>query len=134
MNTITQTVYVKHEFTQAEKLDIANKMAWAENAISEKMDNLKSYTQTIKGEIAIQEEISHNCAGKLRSGYEMVPREATPKYESGVVKLVDCETGEVLEERPMTKDEQLRLSNSLNADDVIKEIEKEFDDSEQDDE
>ncbi len=41
----------------------------------------------------------------------MRPVEANVTYEKGVVKYVDKDTGEILEERPMTQEEQMRLTD-----------------------
>jgi hypothetical protein len=124
--SLTQTIYVKYTFTDKESLDLSRKMARAEAAINEKMDELKSVSTTIKADIAVQEGILHSCAEKLRSGYEMRPREAELKYEKGVVKFIDKETGEVLEERPMTQDEQLGLtSKRTDAETIIRQARQE---------
>lgn len=127
MDNLTQTIYVKYTFNDKELLELSRKMAGAEAAIDRKMEELKSVSTTIKADIAVQEGILHSSAEKLRSGYEMRPREANVKYEKGVIKYVDKETGEILEERPMTQEEQLRLnSNSVirDAEDIIRESEE----------
>ncbi len=115
MSSLRETIWIKHMLTNDEVVELAQKMAMAESSINEKADQLKSVSTTIKAEIATQEGILHSCAEKLRSGYEMRPREADVTYEKGLVKYVDKDTGEILEERPMTQDEQLRL-NSVGAD------------------
>jgi len=119
---------VKHVLTGDEVMDLAQKMARAEASISEKTDQLKSVSTTIKAEITTQEGILHNCAEKLRSGYEMRPREADVSYEKGIVKYVDKETGEIIEERQMTQDEQLRLNaNMTDAEQIIRQAREEED-------
>lgn len=126
MDNLTQTIYVKYTFTDRESLDLARKMGRAEAAIKEKMDELKSVSTTIKADIATQEGILHSCAEKLRSGYEMRPTECDVKYDKGIAKYVDKSTGEILEERPMTQDEQLRLSEGwVDAEKVIRDARKE---------
>lgn len=135
VDNLTETIYAKHTFTGEESMELARRMASAEATISRKMEELKSVSTTIKADIAIQEGILHSCAEKLRSGYEMRPKEADVKYEKGVVKYVDKETGEILEERPMTQDEQLRLSGTrvnteskghgIDAEKIIREASKE---------
>lgn len=63
----------------------------------------------------------HNCAEKLRSGYEMRKRECDLRYESGLAKYFDRATGEMLEERPLTPTEQLKLSGKwVDAEQVIR--------------
>ena len=128
VRNLTETVWVKHEFNDGESMELGRRMAMAESLIAEKSDTLKSVTTAIKAEIAAQEEILHSCAEKLRSGYEMRPQEADVKYESGVVKYVDKDTGEILKERPMTKDEQLKLTEqATDAEDIIREASEEED-------
>ncbi len=109
---LTQTIYVKYVFPDKELLELSRKMAGAEATINRKLEELKSVTTTIKADIAAQEGVLHSNAEKLRSGYEMRPKEADVKYEKGIVKYVDKETGEILEERPMTQEEQLRLAST----------------------
>jgi len=122
MDSLVETIWVKHVLTGDEVMDLAQKMARAEANINEKGDQLKSVSTAIKAEITTQEGILHSCAEKLRSGYEMRPRDADVSYEKGIVKYVDKETGEILEERPMTHEEQLRLSGTrIDAEDIIRE-------------
>ncbi len=112
MSGLSETIWIKHVLTNDEVVELAQKMAMAESSITEKADQLKSVSTTIKAEIATQEGILHSCAEKLRSGYEMRPREADVTYEKGIVKYVDKGTGEILDERPMTQEEQLRLNSA----------------------
>jgi len=126
MKDITETIWIKHVLAGDEIMDLAQKMARAEASINEKLDQLKSVSAAIKAEIATQEGILHSCAEKLRSGYEMRPKEVSVNYDKGLVKYVDKETGEILEERSMTQDEQLRLSDvRIDAEDIIRQARKE---------
>ncbi len=127
MENLTETIYTKYVFSGEEIMGLAHKMASAEATISRKMEELKSVTTTIKADIASQEGILHSCAEKLRSGYEMRPKEVDLDYKTkGIVKYVDKETGEVLEERPLTEDEQLRLTGKrIDAEDIIRQAREE---------
>lgn len=111
-NIATETIYSKYEFSGEELLKLSRQMARAEQIISDKADALKSVTTQIKAEIAAQEEIMHSCAEKVRSGYEMHPHQCEIKYilESGMAQYVDIDSGEIIQERTMTKDEQLKLA------------------------
>lgn len=56
----------------------------------------------------------------------MRPREADVNYEKGIVKFLDKETGEIIEERPMTQDEQLRLNSiATDAEKIIRQARQE---------
>lgn len=128
MDSLTETIWTKHTFTGEEVMDLGQKMARAEATISEKADQLKSVSTSIKAEIATHEGVLHTCAEKLRSGYEMRPKDVDLEYEKGIVKYVDKETGEIIEERPMTQEEQLRLSGKrIDAEDIIREASEEED-------
>ncbi len=119
---LTETIWVKHSFTGEESMALGQKMAQAESIISEKADELKSVSTTIKADIAAQEGVLHSCAEKLRTGYEMRQQECFADYSvKGRVKYIAKDTGEVLEERDLTEDEQLRLSGKrTDAEDVIR--------------
>ncbi len=122
MSELTETIYVKYIFSGEEVMEFARKMSRAEETISRKMEELKSVATTIKADIAIQEGVLHSCAEKVRSGYEMRPKEVGVNYEKGMVKYVDKASGEILEERPMTEDEQLRLvGKRVDAEQIIRE-------------
>ncbi len=127
MDNLTETIYTKYEFTEEEKMGLAHKMASAEANINRKLEELKSASTTIKADIAVQEGILHSSAEKLRSGYEMRPKEVAIDYKTkGIVKYVDKDTGEVLEERPITEDEQLRLTGKrVDAEDIIRQAREE---------
>ncbi len=114
MTTIgTETKYVKHDFTPAELVAISQQMAQAEAKKREKQDDLKAIKSSLTAEIDQAESVIHTCAEKIRSGYEMRPHECKVEYILDDLKgrFIDIETGELLEERLMTKDEQLKLSN-----------------------
>ena len=117
--SLTETKYVKHTFTDAELLVISRKMANAHNVIREKDDILKSFASTIKADIAQQEAVIHQCSEYIRTGYEMKQKECNLKYEveNCMVKYIDKDTGEVIETRPMSEDEQLNLAGVESKDD-----------------
>ena len=87
---------------------------------------MQKSSEEIKAEIAEQEGIMNKCAEKLRSGYEMRSRQCNVTYDKNIVKYIDKETGEVLEERPMTEDEQLRLTGQrIDAEQIIRQAREE---------
>ena len=135
MTMTTDVMWVRYIFTNEENTVLAQQMARAEAVISEKADTLRSVSASIKAEIATQEGILHSCAEKLRSGYEMRPQEVDLKYDyqNAVIQKLDKITGEILEERPMTKDEQLKLVETnvpgTDAEDIIRQASAEEDDS-----
>lgn len=109
---LTENKYVKHTFTDAEIMSLSRKMANAIKVISEKEDMLASFRDTIRAEITEQQGIINKCSEGIRSGYEMVQKECHLRYivEKSEVVFLDKETGEILDKRPMTEDEQLKLS------------------------
>ena len=128
MGNLVETIWIKYILSVDEIRDLAIKMARAEATISEKVNQLESVSATIEAEITAQEGILHSCAEKIRSGYEMRPRDAVLSYENGMVKCEDKETGEILEERPMTQSEQLWQSHArIDAEDIIKQARNEED-------
>lgn len=129
---LTDTIWDKYEFTDEENTELAQQMARAEAVISEKSDDLRAVTAAIKAEITTQEGILHSCAEKLRSGYEMRQKVVDLRYDygNGVVQYIDKESGEILKERPMTKDEQLRLTEqTTDAEDIVRQASQEEDEA-----
>jgi len=128
---MTETVYIKHPFTDKELLEVARKMSRAESTIREKEDELKSVATTIKAEIAEQDAIIHGCAEKLNSGYEMQKVECSLKYENGKAIYID-RNGVIVEERDMTESEQMHLVSGgkfTDAEDIIRADNKKEDDN-----
>ncbi len=109
MDVLSQTLWVRHSFDDKERLQLGSQMASAEATIRAKQDELKSITDSIKAAISAQVAIMHSCSEQLRSGFREVPKECNVTYLKGMVKYVDKDTGEILEERPMTQEEQLQL-------------------------
>jgi hypothetical protein len=131
MDNMTETRFVRHTFTEKEIVELAQKMARAESTIGEKADELKSVSTTIKAEIAEQEAILHKCAEKLRSGYEVTPKECNVSYNGNKIKYVEHQTGEVIEEREMTDEEQLKLTeHRIDAEKIIRQARAEEDEKE----
>lgn len=118
---LIETRYIKHIFTDKERLELANKMTSAMATISEKTDEIKTTTTAIKAEISEQEAIINKCASDLRAGYAMRPRQCTFRIECNKVVYIDKETGEVVDEHEMTEDEQLRLTGvRIDAEQIIR--------------
>ena len=113
----TETKWAKHDFSPGELLAISRDMAQAEAKKREMQDNLKAMKSNMSAEIDQAESVIHLCAERIRSGYEMRPHECKVEYmlDNLNVRFVDIETGEVIAERLMTKDEQLKLSSSSGA-------------------
>jgi hypothetical protein len=125
---LTETRYIKHVFTDKERLEIGNKLTSAMALIDQKTDEIKTTTTAIKAEIAEQEGIINKCATDLRSGYAMRPRQCAYKIEGNKVVYVDKETGEVVEEHEMSEDEQLRLTGvRIDAETIIRQAREEED-------
>ena len=111
-NGLTETIPIKHIFVDKELIALSRKAARAHSVINEKQDAFKSMATTMKADIAEQEAIINSCSEKINSGYEMIQKECNLKYENGTAKYTDIETGEVLEERPMTQSEQMHLAGT----------------------
>lgn len=119
---LLETLWIKHTFNSNEIVALAQEMSRAQSVIADKTDELKSAVASIKAEIAMQETVSNSCAKKLCAGYEMLPKECVVTYDKGIAKYVDKHSGEVLQERGMTEEEQLKLTEKrIDAETVIRE-------------
>ncbi len=100
--------YLRYTFNDDEKKELAKEMA---QAVVER-DTATAEMETVKaqfeGRITKAEgEITLN-AGKINSGYEMrhIECEVTKDYKKGRVTVVRLDTGELVEDRPMTGEEK----------------------------
>ena len=111
---VSETHHIRHTFTKDEKLELALKLTTAMSEIENKEEILKDFARSVKDQIAEQEAIVTDCAQKIREGYVMndVECHLTYEVENCQVKYIAKGTGEVLDTRPMTDEEQLRLAGS----------------------
>lgn len=100
--------YLKYVFTEDEKKSMGNDLAEKFSRHDEAEARLKSVSTQIKSEIATIDAQMSSIAEKMRSGYEYRDVECWIEclYDSGVIQIVRKDTGEVVEERPMTAEER----------------------------
>jgi hypothetical protein len=118
----------KKEYTDAEKIEFGKMMADAIQKINEKAAELKEFSTAIKSQVAEQETILAECAAKISKGYEMDSIMCYVVYGSDgkTATFTNKETGEVVEERELTEEEQLWLTSQWkDAEEVIREDSKE---------
>jgi hypothetical protein len=120
-DAITERIYVKYVYSDKEIVDLSRKKGQLDLEINEKSEALATMTKTIKAEIGELTAQFRSCGEKLRSGYEMRPRDCVVRYEDGLAKFYDKTSGEFLQERSMSTDEQLRLTgNRVDAEQIIR--------------
>jgi hypothetical protein len=107
--------YVRHEFTDQEKLELSEKIARAVSDIADAQTALKTFQMQIKGRKQEAEAVINSCASKLNEGYEMknVVCRVVKDYEAGLISYESVDTGEVVHERDMTPEErQMELTET----------------------
>jgi hypothetical protein len=123
---MTHIVEVKRPYTDKEIVAYSRIMAEAIKAIAEKGAELKAFASSIKDEIAGQESILNDCAARVNMGYEMTPVTCFVKYDGKIATFTNKETGEIVEQRELTEEEQLRLTSGWkDAEQIIREDSKE---------
>lgn len=119
---MTQFIQKKKNYTDKEIMSYSRNMAEALGIIDSIAIELKEFTAQKKDEIEGQETIVNDCAARIRAGYEMIPVECKVTYEGNIATFIEKSTGEIVEKREITEEEQLRLnSNWVDAERVIKE-------------
>lgn len=116
-------IEVKKPYISEQLLEFGKNMADAINTINERRVELKNYSDEIKGQIAVQEDILADNASKIHKGYEMSSVQCVVTYsEDGKsATFTDKETGEIVEQRDLTEEEQLRLSSQWkDAEQIIR--------------
>jgi hypothetical protein len=118
---ITETRHVKRLYTQSEMDEFLRQMFMEQDVIEEKQADLDAYKKSINGEIAQHEANAGALKNKLRTGYEQVPIQCIVKYENGKALYINKSTGEFIEERAMTEQEQMKLAGGFtDAEQIIR--------------
>ncbi len=118
----------KRQYTDTERLEFGKMMADAIEKINEKGIELKEFSTAIKSQVAEQESILADCASKISKGYEMTSIHCYVVYGSDgkTATFTNKETGEVVEERELTEEEQMWLTSQWKgAEEIIRADSKE---------
>ena len=122
---MTQFIEKKRPYSDQEIMKYSYEMAEAMEVIENKILEQKEFDKKIKDEIAGQEVIMSDCAARIRQGVEIIPVECTVTYAEKVVTFTEKNTGEIVEQREMTEEEQLRLTDKwVDAERIIREDSK----------
>ena len=111
-----ETIYIRHTYTSEELLKIGQDMAQSASKKKAQEDTLKSVQSSIKADINAQDAMINKCAEQLRTGYEMKAHRCNIIYDhkKKTVQYQDSETKKIVETRPMTDEEQLKLEETPN--------------------
>lgn len=121
MATFSERKERKVFLTDNELLTKARELSDAEKKSTELQVEFKVIKDDFKERIIQQDDIIHRNAQILRDGFEMRPVECSVEYAYGRVKFTDVATGDIIEERDMTEDEQMRMSeNRIDAEQIIR--------------
>jgi hypothetical protein len=122
---LTQRIEIKKPLTADEKDDLLKKISDAREVIEDETDRLKIHKDDSKEICDTQNDIITNCIDVYRKGYTSKLAECSVKYNDGEATFTDMATGEIVEQRPMTEAEQLRLtSNFIDAEKIIRDSTK----------
>ena len=134
---LTETRHIKRVFTSDERDEFLRQMFRLKDDADEKQADLDAFKKTKQAEIASVEAEIGVIENKLRNGYEQVPVQCVVKYEDNKAKYYQKSTGEFVEERSMTEQEQMKLAGGwVDAEKVIRAVNDEIQriDAEKDDE
>lgn len=119
---LTQRIEVKTPLTADEKDDLLKQISDARQIIEEQTEDLKIHRETVKDTCDTQDDIISKCVGIYRKGYNSKIVECEVRYSDGNATFTDIITGEIVEQRPMTETEQLRLTSKfIDAENIIRE-------------
>lgn len=103
---------VKHNFSGEEKKELAKTIAEKVSKKHEVEDDKKATMSSFKSTLDTLEMEINSCANKIQDGYEMRLMECREErdYKRKVVNFYRIDTGELVQQRPMSSDEmQLQL-------------------------
>jgi len=106
-NEITNE-YVKYVFTDEEKKEMSTELALKVSNQSTAEDEKKAIMSDLKSKIDSLAAQSNNLANKLNNGYEMriVKCEVVKDFKKNTVKIMRCDTGEVIKTREMSHEDR----------------------------
>jgi hypothetical protein len=118
---LTQRIEIKKPLTADEKDNLLKKISDARSIIETETDELKIHRESVKDTCDAQDDIITNCVEVYRKGYNSKLAECSVKYKDNEATFTDMATGEIVDQRPMTEAEQLRLtSNFIDAEKIIR--------------
>lgn len=125
MKEFTKTIQIKVSLTDAEKLELLQQITDADAVIKEKgleVEDLNEAEKVLKEDIKEQREIMSALCNENKMGYRMKNVNCSVTYSKNIATYTDVETGEVVDEHPLTSEEQLQLSqNRRDVEDLIRE-------------
>jgi uncharacterized FlaG/YvyC family protein len=122
---ISHVIEVKRKYTDKELLEFGRKFADSMGTIFDKQAELKEFSTDIKATIQALEQVINNCAEQIKKGYEMTSVDCFVSYNEKIATFTNKITGEIIETREMTEEEQLRLSGKwVDADQLIRNTEE----------
>ena len=120
-DVITETRHLTRVFTPSEREQFVQEMFREENSIAEQQANLDAYKEQVKAEIGQHEANLLVIKNKLRIGNEQTPVQCIVKYDDGKAKYYRKDTGEFIDERPMSDREQMSLAGGfIDAEQIIR--------------
>ncbi len=122
---MSHIIEVKKKYTDAELIEFGKKFAESQCTIFEKQAEAKAFSDDIKADILALSQIINNCAEEIKSGYKMTSVNCLVTYEGNMATFTDKASGEIVEKREMSEEEQLRLSSKwTDAENVIRQSEE----------
>jgi len=96
------------ELQDKEKIELGRLMADSQERVAESEANAKSAAAQYKGEIELAKADFGRACSLVRAGYEerQVECERVFDYVKGEARVTRLDTGEVIEQRPLTEDEK----------------------------
>ncbi len=109
-----ETVMVKFLFTDEEKIKLAEKQSSETIRAGKLAAELDIIKRDYKGRIEGAEHQSMQCALKISAGFELRDTQCYVErdFKGHTIRFINPDTGEILEERPMSIDE--RQMNMIN--------------------
>jgi hypothetical protein len=125
------TLFLRHDFTQDERLEMGNNLAQSHNRMAAILDKEKVIKTQIKNEIAGVEQTIGDLSQKLSAGFVMENVECELVFDFpaiGEVSYKRKDNGEVVKTRAMTGDER-QMDLPITAEKPADEAEKSAEES-----
>jgi|SRR5450759_255679 len=124
---LTETRHIKRIFAPGELQEFLQQMFRLKDDVGEIESEMDSFKKTKQAEIASRDAEIEVIENKLRNGYEQTPIQCVVEYEDNKAKYYNKTTGEFIEERSLTEQEQMKLAGGwTDADKIIRAVSDEI--------
>jgi signal transduction histidine kinase len=129
MKTITETIQIRKPLTEQQKVEMLADISKSNDKIAEielQIDDLKERIKLLKDPQEVERNNIAQVLANYKAGFILENIECSVVYDKGIASFYSVDNGEKVDERPISEQEQLSLSeNRIDAEKIIRQANEE---------